>query len=79
MVGCPRSQALIGVEVHGVDLLPVYLLQSHSRLREIKQDHQKNCKQQIKKQKQKKICDVLLAQRVLSDALCICGSTAENA
>lgn len=26
MIGCPRAQALIGVEVHRVDLLPIYLL-----------------------------------------------------
>lgn len=26
VVRCPRTQALIGVEVHGVDFLPAYLL-----------------------------------------------------
>lgn len=32
VVGRPRPQALIGVEVHGVDFLPANFLQSHSCL-----------------------------------------------
>lgn len=33
VVGCPRPQALIGIEVHGIHFLPAYFLQSNSRLR----------------------------------------------